>query len=207
MNEDRRAFLLKDQNSGEFFFLQLALWDQGWGGRELKSYNPLDLQTREGGDKKGLEGYTTRDDVRHGVSTVHLLHMPTQGPERQEVINKGQGAYQRTGVSRSYQQRPECLPKNQSIKKLSTKTRVPNWSGQQEDRHDGNHTRIGRSYTMALSRNISSHRELGDLTVEPNERQGEGRTRPLSEQEKKCKKQTTRQHMSKRLRHQMHDKH
>ena len=46
---------------------------------------------------------------------------PTKGPERQEVINRGQSAYQRTGASRSYQQRPERLPKDQSVKKLSTK--------------------------------------------------------------------------------------
>ena len=47
------------------------------------------------------------------------------------------------------------------------------------DRHDGNHTRIGRSYTMVVPMNISSHREVGDLA----ERR-EGRTRPLSEQER-----------------------
>ena len=61
-------------------------------------------KTREGGDKKELEGYTTRNDVRHDVSTVLLLHIPTKGPERQEVIDKGQSAYRRTRASRSYQQ-------------------------------------------------------------------------------------------------------
>ena len=49
---------------------------------------------------------------------------PTKGPERQEVINKGQSADQRTRASRSYQQRPERLPKDQSVKKLSTKARA-----------------------------------------------------------------------------------
>ena len=49
-------------------------------------------KTREGGDNKELEGYTTRNNIRDGVSTVRLLHMATEGPERQEVINKGQGA-------------------------------------------------------------------------------------------------------------------
>ena len=50
--------------------------------------------------------------------------MPTEGPERQEVISKGQIAYRRTRASRSYEQRPECLPKEQSVKKVSTKARM-----------------------------------------------------------------------------------
>ena len=50
---------------------------------------------------------------------------PTEGPEFQEVINKGQSAYRRTRASRSHQQRPECLLKDQSVKKLSTKARAP----------------------------------------------------------------------------------
>ena len=123
-NEDRMGLPTQPAKFGRIC-LQLVLWDQGWEGEELKSHNPLDLQTRERGDKKELEGYTTRDNVRHGVSTVRLLHMPTEGPERQEVINKSQSAYRRTRASRSYQQRPEYLPKDQSVKKLSTKTRVP----------------------------------------------------------------------------------
>ena len=40
---------------------------------------------------------------------------------------------------------------------------MPNWSGQQEDQHNGNHTLIGRSYKMAVPMNISSHREVGNL--------------------------------------------
>ena len=51
--------------------------------------------------------------------------MPTKGPERQEVIIKGQSAYRRIRVLGNYQQRPECLPKDQSVKKLSAKARVP----------------------------------------------------------------------------------
>ena len=51
--------------------------------RTFSSYN-----TREGGDKKELEEYTTRNDVRHDVSTVRLLHIPTKEPERQEASNK-----------------------------------------------------------------------------------------------------------------------
>ena len=106
--------------------------------------------------------------------------MPTEEPERQEVINKGQSAYRRTRASRRYQQRPECLPKDQSVKKLSTKARVPTEGPERQkcyqqrargaklehttnDQHDGNHTRIGRSYTMVVPMNISSHREVGDL--------------------------------------------
>ena len=47
------------------------------------------------------------------------------------------------------------------------------------DRHDGNHTRIGRPYTMVVPMNISSHGEAGDLTVEINKQPGKGRTRRL----------------------------
>ena len=108
-------------------------------------------------------------------------------------------AYRRTRASRSYQQRPECLPKDQSIKKLSTTARVPKWSGQQTKRHDGNHTRIERSYAMAVPMTISSHGEVGNLTVEINKGQGDGRTRPLSRTTRRCKKQTTRQHTTRRL--------
>ena len=82
-------------------------------------------KTREGGDKKELDGDTTRNNVRHDVLTVRLLHIPTEGTERQGVSNKGQSAYRRTRASRNYQQRPEGLPKDQSIKKLSTKARRP----------------------------------------------------------------------------------
>ena len=32
-----------------------------------------------------------------------------------------------------------------------------------KNRQNGNHTRIGHSYTMAVPMNISSHREVGDL--------------------------------------------
>ena len=123
-------------------------------------------KTREGGDKKKLERYTTRNNVRHGVSTVRLLYIPTEGPERQEVINKGQSAYRRTKASRSYQQRPECLLKDQSGKKLSAKDRCAELERTTNDRQDGNHTRIGRFYAMAVPMNISSHREVGDLAEE-----------------------------------------
>ena len=51
--------------------------------------------------------------------------VPTKGPERQGVINKGQSAYRRTRASRSYQQRPECPLRDQSVKELSTKDRAP----------------------------------------------------------------------------------
>ena len=138
--------------------------------------------------------------------------VPTEGPERQEIINQGQSAYRRTRASRSYQPRPERLPKDQSVKKLSTKARVPTEGPERQevinqsqstyrrnrastryqqrpecetgtdnknDRHDGNHTRIGCSYTMGVPMNISSHREDGDLIVEINKQQEEGRTRPL----------------------------
>ena len=64
---------------------------------------------------------------------------PTEGPERQEVISK----------------RPECRPKDRSVKKISAKS--------QKKEDDGNHRRIGHSYTMVVSMNISSHREVGDL--------------------------------------------
>ena len=122
--------------------------------------------------------------------------MPTKGPERQEVINerpeclpkdqnvkevinKGQSAYQRTRASRSYQQRPECLPKDQNVKRLLAKTRSAKLKQATNERHDGNHTRLGRSYTMVVPMNISSHREVGN----PAEKR-EGRTRPSSEQER-----------------------
>ena len=88
---------------------------------------------------------------------------PTEEPERQDVINKGQSFYRRTRASRSYQQRPKHLPKDQSVKKLSAAARAPQWSGQQTKRQDGNHTRIGRSYAMAVPINVSSHGEVGDL--------------------------------------------
>ena len=104
-------------------------------------------------------------------------------------------------MSRSYQQRPECLPKDQSVKELSIKTRAPTEGPERQevtnngqnakleqttsDRHEGNHTRIGRSYTMAVPMNISSHREVGDLIVEINKQQSEGQTRPLIRTRKK----------------------
>ena len=88
--------------------------------------------------------------------------VPTEGPERQEVINKGQSAYRRTRASKSYQQRPD----NQ------------NGVDNKNDQEDGNHTRIGRSYTMGVPMNISSYREVGDLAEKR-----EGQTRPLSGQE------------------------
>ena len=59
-----------------------------------------------------------------------------------------------------------CLPKDQSVKKLSAKARGAKLERTTNDRHDGNHTRIGCSYTMAVPMNISSHREVGDLTGE-----------------------------------------
>ena len=91
---------------------------------------------------------------------------PTEGPEPQEIINKGQKAYRRTRASRNYQQRPEGLPKDQSIKKLSAKARSAKLERTTNDRHDGNQTRIGCSYTIAVPMNIGSHREVGDPTVE-----------------------------------------
>ena len=194
-------------------------------GEELKNHNPLELRKLERGEtKRSYKDIQQRNNVRHGVSTVHLLHMPTEGPERQEVINKGQSAYRRTRASRSYQQRPECLLKDQSVKKLSTTARAPTkgperqkklstrpecqtGSKQQKNRQDGNHTRIGRSYTMVVPMNISSHGEVGDLTVEVENRQEEGRTKPLIRTTRQYKKQTTRRHATKKLRHLMHDKH
>ena len=76
-------------------------------------------------DKRQEERSRARNDVRHGVTTVHLLHMPTEGPESQGVIDNGQSAYRRTRESRSYRQRPECLPKDQRVKELLTTARVP----------------------------------------------------------------------------------
>ena len=109
--------------------------------------------------------------------------VPTKGPERQEVINKGQSAYRRTRATRKYQQKPESKKDN------------------------GDYTRIGRPYTMVVPMNISNHREAGNLIVEINKQQEEGRTRPLIRTTRRCKKQTTRRHATKRLRHLMHDKH
>ena len=103
-----------------------------------------------GETKRSYKDIQQRDDVRHDVSTVHLLHMPTEGPERQEVIKKGQSANRRTRTSRSYQQSPEC------------QTGTDN----KNDRHNGNHTRIGCSYTTVVPMNINSHREVGDLADE-----------------------------------------
>ena len=94
------------------------------GGAE-KLYPSRATKLERGETKRSYKDIYQRDDVRHGVLTVHLLHMPTEGPERQGVTNKGQSAYRRTRTSRSYQQRPECLPKDQNVKKLSTKARVP----------------------------------------------------------------------------------
>ena len=160
---------------------------------------------------------------------------PTEGPERQQVINKGQSAYRRTRASTSYQQRPERRPKDQSVNKLSAKARAPTEGPERQQvinkkpeclpkdqrvkklsakardaklerttnkRHDGNHTRIGRSYTMVVPMNISSHREVGDQ-AERRRRANETLIRTRS----RCKRQTTRQHPTRRLRHLMHDKH
>ena len=70
-------------------------------GEELKSHNPLELRKLERGEtKRSYKDIQQRNDVRHGVSTVHLLHTPIEGPERQEVINKGQSAYPRTRASK-----------------------------------------------------------------------------------------------------------
>ena len=219
-DEDRMGLPTQRQKFARIF-LQLALWDQGWGRggaeksqpsratktreggdkKELRSHNPLEPQKLERGEtKRSYKDIQQRNDVRHGVSTVHLLHTPTEGPERPEVINKrperlpkdqsvkklstkaraptegperqevinkrperrpkdqsvkklstkGQSAYRRIRASRSYQQRPEC------------RTRTNN----KNDRHDGNHTRIGCSYAMAVPMNISSHREVGNLAEE-----------------------------------------
>ena len=61
------------------------------------------IKTSERGEtKRSYKDIQQRDDVRHDVSTVHLLHIPTEGPEGQEVIDKGQSAYRRTRASRSY---------------------------------------------------------------------------------------------------------
>ena len=93
---------------------------------------------------------------------INKARVPTEGPERQEVIDKGQSAYRRTRASTSYQQRPERLPKDQSVRKLSTTTRVPKGSGQQK-----------------RSRRWKPHADRTFLYDE------EGRTRPLSEQERR----------------------
>ena len=120
--------------------------------------------------------YLPKDQSVKKLSTK--ARVPTKGPERQEIINKGQSTYRRTRASRSYQQRSEC------------QTGVDN----KNDRHDGNHMRIGRSYTMVVPINIRNHREVGNLTVKIDKQQGDGRTRPLLRTRKGCKKQTTRQH-------------
>ena len=131
----------------------------------------------------------SRDQSVKKLSTK--ARAPTERPERQEVINKGQSAYRRTRASRSYQQKARSA-------KMERTT---------NDRHDGNHTRIGRSYTMVVPMNISSHGEVGDLTVEVDNRQGKGRMRPLIRTTTGSKKQSTKQHTTRRLRHLMHDKH
>ena len=67
-------------------------------------------KTREGEDKKELQGYTTK-----GRRTTWCLNSSLVAY-----------AYGRTRASRSYQQRTERLPKDQSVKKLSTRTeRLP----------------------------------------------------------------------------------
>ena len=113
--------------------------------------------------------------------------MPTEGPERQEVINKGQSAYRRTRASRSYQQKARA-PTEGSVrqgvinKDLSAKLERTT----KNDRHDGNHTRIGCSYMTVVPMNISSHREVGDLAEERkkgerdllSERYEDARSRP-----------------------------
>ena len=115
-------------------------------------------KTREGGDKKELQRYTTKgrrttwclnsslvayayrktrvsrsyqprpERLPKNQSVKKLstkARAPSEGPERQEVINQGQSAYRRTRASRSYQQRPERLLKDQTVKKLSAKARAP----------------------------------------------------------------------------------
>ena len=59
------------------------------------------------------------------------------------------------------------------------------------DRHDGNHTQIGRSYTMVVPTNISSHREAGNLTVKTTNDEEKGERDPLSEREKEADHKTT----------------
>ena len=74
--------------------------------------------------------------------------VPTEGPERQEVSAKA-------SVPTEEQERQEVSAKAKSAKLERTTN----------DRHDGNHTRIGHSYPMAVPMNISSHREVGDPTI------------------------------------------
>ena len=177
-------------------------------------------KTREGGDKKELQGYTTKGRRTTGCLNSSLVayayrrtrasrsyqqrpeclpkdqsvkklstkaRVPTEGPERQQVINQGQSAYRRSRASTSYQQRPECLLKDRSVKKVSAKARGAKLERTTNERHDGNHTRIGCSYTMEVPMNISSHREVGDLTGE--KKKGE---RDPYQNKKERKKQTTR---------------
>ena len=74
------------------------------GGAE-KVITLLGYETREGGNKKELQGYTTK-----GRRTTWCLNSSLVAY-----------AYRRTRASRSYQQRPERLPREQSVKKLSVR--------------------------------------------------------------------------------------
>ena len=71
----------------------------------------------------------------------------------------------------SYQQKaraPTKGPERQGVINKSRSAELERTT--KNDRHDGNHTRIGRSYTMVVPMNVSSHGEVGDLTIEVNKR-------------------------------------
>ena len=143
-DKSRAGFPTQPPKFGRIFFT-VSLVGPRLRGEELKSHNPVDLQTREGGDKKKLEGYTTRNNVRHNVSTVRLWHIPTEGPERQEVINKARVPTEGPERQEVINKRPECLPKDQSVKKLSAKATVPTEEPErQEVINKGQHARLER---------------------------------------------------------------
>ena len=88
----------------ENYFLQIALWDQGCGGGELKSYNSLEATKLERGETKrsyqDIQQGTTYDMVSQQFACCIYLpkdpsvkelspkaRVPTEGLEPQEVIN------------------------------------------------------------------------------------------------------------------------
>ena len=80
--------------------------------------------------KLSTKGQSAYRRTRASRSYQQKARVPTEGPERQEVTNQGHSAYRSPQASRSYQHRPECLPKDRSVKKASTTTRAPKPSGQ-----------------------------------------------------------------------------
>ena len=160
--------------------------DQSVKKLPTKARAPTEGPERQEVTDKGPNAYRR---TRASRSYQQKARVPTEGPEHQEVINRGQSAYRRTRASRSYQQ------KDRSAKMERTTN----------DRHDGNHTRIGRSYTMVVPMNISSHGEVGDPTVKVDK--GKGRTRPLIRTTTGSKEADHETTCNEKLRHLMHDKH